>query len=140
MEDPTVSSPEAAEPDPFGDETPMESIFRLLRDQFGLDFSLYKTTTVSRRILRRVDLLGSVDLAGYADRLRVDAEELSSLYRDLLIGVTRFFRDPEAFEFLEEHVIPEILDHVPESEEIRVWIAACATGEEAYSIAMLLFE
>src|SRR5205085_1264871 len=59
---------------------------------------------------------------------------------DLLIGVTRFFRDPEAFEFLEEHVIPEILDRVPESEEIRVWIAGCATGEEAYSLAMLLFE
>jgi two-component system CheB/CheR fusion protein len=139
MEDPAISS-EAVEPDPFEDETPMESIFRLLRDQFGLDFSLYKMTTVSRRILRRIDLLGSVDLAGYADRLRVDPEELSSLYRDLLIGVTRFFRDPEAFEFLEQHVIPEILDHVPESEEIRVWIAACATGEEAYSIAMLLFE
>ena len=85
-------------------------------------------------------MLGSVDLARYAERLRLDAEELSSLYRDLLIGVTRFFRDPEAFEFLEQHVIPDILDRVPESEEIRIWIAGCATGEEAYSLAMLLFE
>lgn len=140
MSDATVSSSDVIEPDPFLDETPMESILRLLRDQFGLDFSLYKTTTVSRRILRRVELLGSVDLAGYADRLRVDPEELSSLYRDLLIGVTRFFRDPEAFEFMEQHVVPEILDRVQESEEIRVWIAACATGEEAYSIAMILYE
>jgi two-component system CheB/CheR fusion protein len=62
------------------------------------------------------------------------------LYHDLLIGVTRFFRDPDAFEFLEQHVIPDILDRVPESEEIRVWVAGCATGEEAYSLAMLLFE
>jgi two-component system, chemotaxis family, CheB/CheR fusion protein len=140
MSDANLPSADAVEPDLFLDETPMESIFRLLRDQFGLDFSLYKMTTVSRRILRRIELLGSVDLAGYAERLRVDSEELSSLYRDLLIGVTRFFRDPEAFDFLEQHVVPEILDRVQESEEIRIWIAACATGEEAYSIAMILYE
>src|SRR5205823_2735415 len=121
-------------------ETPMESVLRLLRDQFGLDFSVYKTTTVSRRILRRTELLGSLDLAEYAERLRMDPDELSSLYHDLLIGVTRFFRDPEAFEFVEQHVIPEILDRVPESEEIRLWVAGCATGEEAYSLAMILFE
>jgi two-component system CheB/CheR fusion protein len=121
-------------------ETPMESVLRLLRDQFGLDFSLYKTSTVSRRILRRVQLLGSVDLAEYAERLRIDPDELSSLYHDLLIGVTRFFRDPQAFEFLQQYVIPDILDRVPENEEIRVWVAGCATGEEAYSLAMLLYE
>ena len=121
-------------------ETPMESVLRLLRDQFGLDFSVYKTTTVSRRILRRTELLGSLDLAEYAERLRMDPDELSSLYHDLLIGVTRFFRDPEAFEFVEQHVVPEILDRVPESEEIRLWVAGCATGEEAYSLAMILFE
>src|SRR5437762_4876130 len=83
-------------------ETPMESVLRLLRDQFGLDFSVYKTTTVSRRILRRTDLLGSIDLAEYAERLRLDPDELGALYYDLLIGVTRFFRDPEAFEFIEQ--------------------------------------
>jgi two-component system CheB/CheR fusion protein len=126
--------------DEFYDETPMESVLRLLRDQFGLDFSLYKTSTVSRRILRRVQMMGSVDLTDYSERLRLDTDELSLLYHDLLIGVTRFFRDPDAFEFLERHVIPEILDRVPESDEIRVWVAGCATGEEAYSLAMLLFE
>jgi two-component system CheB/CheR fusion protein len=134
----------ATSPESDGDllpaETPMECVLRLLRDQFGLDFSVYKTTTVSRRVLRRTELLGSIELAEYAERLRVDPDELSALYYDLLIGVTRFFRDPEAFEFLEQNVIPEILDRVPESEEIRVWVAACATGEEAYSIAMILFE
>ena len=128
------------EPEPVLDESPMDAVLRLLRDQFNLDFSLYKTTTVGRRILRRVELWGSTDLADYADRLRSDPEELSRLYHDLLIGVTRFFRDPEAFEVLEREVIPEILQRVPEDEEIRIWVAGCATGEEAYSLAMILFE
>src|SRR5262249_18796458 len=137
-----VSSPRAIEPEAkiIDDETPMESVLRLLRDQFGLDFSVYKASTVSRRILRRVQLMGLLDVTEYADRLRLDSEELGSLYHDLLIGVTRFFRDPEAFELLEQHVIPEILDRVPESEELRIWTAGCATGEEAYSLAMLLYE
>jgi two-component system, chemotaxis family, CheB/CheR fusion protein len=129
-----------AEPEPILDESPMDSVLRLLRDQFNLDFSLYKTTTVSRRILRRVELLGSVDLADYAQRLRTDPDELSSLYFDLLIGVTRFFRDPEAFEILEKNVIPEILARLPERDEIRLWVAGCATGEEPYSLAMILHE
>jgi two-component system CheB/CheR fusion protein len=128
------------EPEPIIDESPMDAVLRLLRDQFNLDFSLYKTTTVGRRILRRVELLGSTDLADYADRLRSDPEELGRLYHDLLIGVTRFFRDPEAFDVLEQEVIPEILQRVPENEEIRIWVAGCATGEEAYSLAMILFE
>ena len=137
-----VNSPRELEPpvETDYDETPTESVLRLLRDQFGLDFSVYKASTVSRRILRRVQMMGSLDLTEYADRLRLDSEELSSLYHDLLIGVTRFFRDPEAFEFLEQHVIPDILDRVPESEELRIWVAGCATGEEPYSLAMLLFE
>jgi len=95
---------------------------------------------VSRRILRRVEMLGSLSLADYAERLRRDTSELGSLYHDLLIGVTRFFRDPEAFDVLEKSVIPDLLNRIPESEEVRVWVAACATGEEAYSLAMLLFE
>ena len=128
------------EPEPIIDESPMESVLRLLRDQFNLDFSLYKTTTVSRRILRRVELLGSQDLADYVQRLLIDPDELSALYFDLLIGVTRFFRDPEAFEFLEKNVIPEILERTPERDEIRIWVAGCATGEEAYSLAMILHE
>src|SRR5262245_9576123 len=140
LKDIYASADAGPEVNPIYDETPMESVLRLLRDQFGLDFSVYKATTVSRRILRRVQLLGSLDLTEYADRLRLDTEELSLLYHDLLIGVTRFFRDPEAFEFLEQHVIPDILDRVAESEEIRVWVAGCATGEEPYSLAMLLYE
>jgi two-component system, chemotaxis family, CheB/CheR fusion protein len=140
IEDATQTLEVEPESEAFYNETPMESVLRLLRDQFGLDFSVYKTTTVSRRILRRVQLVGSEDLAEYAERLRLDPDELSLLYHDLLIGVTRFFRDPDAFDFLEQHVIPDILDRTPESEELRVWVAGCATGEEAYSLAMLIFE
>ena len=128
-----------AEPD-FTSETPLDSVLRMLRDQLGLDFSFYKPTTVSRRILRRVELLGLPDLADYAAVLRSDPEELGLLYKDLLIGVTRFFRDPEAFEVIENKVVPELLEKIPDGEEIRFWIAGCATGEEAYSLAMILFE
>ncbi len=122
------------------DQSPLDEVFRLLRDQFGLDFSLYKTSTVSRRVLRRVELQASADLGEYVEKLRSDPQELSSLYRDLLIGVTRFFRDPEAFQHLEEIAVPEILSRVPEGEEVRAWVAGCATGEEAYSLAMILHE
>jgi two-component system CheB/CheR fusion protein len=128
-----------AEPD-FLAETPLDSVLRMLRDQLGLDFSMYKPTTVSRRILRRVELLGLPDLADYATMLGTDPEELGLLYKDLLIGVTRFFRDPEAFEVIENKVVPDLLEKLPDGEEIRLWVAGCATGEEAYSLAMILFE
>src|SRR5262249_27554643 len=118
----------------------MDIVLRLLRDHFGIDFSLYKTTTVGRRIQRRVDLLRVGSLPGYVDLLRTDPEELNALYQDLLIGVTQFFRDPEALERLEHEVIPGLLDKLPADEELRVWVAGCATGEEAYSLAMLFWE
>ena len=78
-----------------------------------------------------MELLGLPDLADYASMLRTNPEELGLLYKDLLIGVTRFFRDPEAFEVLEQKVVPELLAKIPEGEEIRIWVAGCATGEEA---------
>lgn len=118
----------------------VDRIFQLLHQQHGLDFSHYKASTVGRRIQRRTDLLklGSVD--EYLARLESDPEELNSLYKDLLIGVTKFFRDPEAFAFLESTIIPEIFANAPERDSIRIWVAGCASGEEAYSIAMLLDE
>ncbi|HEU4729929.1 MAG TPA: chemotaxis protein CheB, partial [Kofleriaceae bacterium] len=124
----------------LSEDPAMDAVLRLLRDHFGIDFSLYKTTTVGRRIQRRVDLLRVSSLESYVDQLRSDPEELNSLYQDLLIGVTQFFRDPEAFERLEMEVIPELLDKLPADEELRVWVAGCATGEEAYSLAMLFWE
>ncbi|HSK05286.1 MAG TPA: chemotaxis protein CheB [Kofleriaceae bacterium] len=124
----------------LSDDPAMDAILRLLRDHFGIDFSLYKTSTVGRRIQRRVDLMHIKNLRDYVDQLRADADELNALYQDLLIGVTQFFRDPDAYALLEHEVIPQLLDRVPGGEELRVWVAGCATGEEAYSLAMLLWE
>ncbi|HXU69999.1 MAG TPA: chemotaxis protein CheB [Polyangia bacterium] len=118
----------------------MEDILQLLRAEYGIDFAHYKPSTVMRRIERRVALTNAADLGGYAKLLAAKSDELNALYKDLLIGVTRFFRDPEAFETLQRTVIPEILRRVPPDEEIRIWCAACATGEEVYSIAILLHE
>jgi two-component system CheB/CheR fusion protein len=116
------------------------AVLRLLRDEYGIDFSHYKASTVTRRIERRLALNRSVDLEMYAAQLRSDPRELSSLYEDLLIGVTRFFRDDAAFGILESKVIPEIVERAHGDEQIRVWVPGCATGQEPYSIAMLLHE
>jgi two-component system CheB/CheR fusion protein len=118
----------------------VEEILRLLRNDYGIEFSYYKPTTVVRRIERRLALTHQPDLDSYARLLAVDPEELNALYRDLLIGVTRFFRDGEAFELLDRVVIPQLLARIPPDEEIRVWVAGCAIGEEAYSLAMLFHE
>jgi two-component system, chemotaxis family, CheB/CheR fusion protein len=126
-----------------GDDTGVNAILRLLRDEYGIDFSHYKASTVTRRIERRLALNRALDLDTYVDHLRSDPRELNSLYEDLLIGVTRFFRDDEAFQTLEQRVIPELLErntgNDPE-DQIRVWVPGCATGQEAYSIAILLHE
>ena len=121
-------------------ETSMEAVFRLLRREYGIDFSHYKPNTVSRRIERRLLLNQSIDLDDYVERLARDSGELNALYRDLLIGVTKFFRDREAFERLQSEVIPGLLAGVPPKGEVRLWVAGCATGEEAYSLAMLIDE
>jgi two-component system CheB/CheR fusion protein len=115
----------------LSDDPAMDELFHLLRDSFGLDFSLYKITTVARRIQRRLEMLRIDGVSAYVEQLRTDPDELNSLYRDLLIGVTQFFRDPGAFELLEREVIPQILDRVPPGDEIRVWCAGCGSGEEA---------
>jgi len=95
---------------------------------------------VTRRIERRLLLNQSLDLDEYAQRLSADAGELNALYKDLLIGVTKFFRDHEAFARLEREVLPHVVEQVPPDEELRIWVAGCGTGEEAYSLAILLDE
>ena len=122
------------------DDRGVDAILRLLRDEYAIDFSHYKAGTVTRRIERRLALNRSLDIDMYVEQLRRDPRELSSLYEDLLIGVTRFFRDDEAFDTLEHRIIPELVERVDGDEQIRVWVPGCATGQEAYSIAMLLHE
>jgi two-component system, chemotaxis family, CheB/CheR fusion protein len=122
------------------EEQGIDAILRLLRDEYAIDFSHYKASTVTRRIERRLALNRSIDIDMYVEQLRSDPRELSSLYEDLLIGVTRFFRDDEAFEVLRQRVIPDLVERSTPDEQIRIWVPGCATGEEAYSIAMLLHE
>lgn len=126
--------------DPALADDGVREIFRLLHTSYGIDFSFYKPNTVARRVERRLQLSRVFDLGEYIQKLRADGEELNSLYKDLLIGVTRFFRDDGAFEQLEHEVIPQLLNRLPKDEELRVWVTGCATGEEAYSIAILIHE
>ena len=118
----------------------LDAVYRMLESEFGIDFNHYKPSTVTRRIERRLALAQSPNIDEYLQRLRVERDELDALYRDLLIGVTRFFRDVEAFRLLEERVLPGLLKREPRSVPLRFWVAGCATGEEAYSLAILLQE
>lgn len=118
----------------------LEPIFAILRDRVGHDFSYYKTRTFLRRVHRRMQVKQLHELADYVELLRKDNEEAALLFRDLLIGVTEFFRNPEAFAALQEQVVPKLFEHKGADDEVRVWVVGCATGEEAYSIAILLRE
>jgi two-component system CheB/CheR fusion protein len=115
-------------------------VYRMLLDEFGIDFTHYKPSTVTRRIERRLALAHSHDIDEYVRRLKDERGELDVLYRDLLIGVTCFFRDPQAFEVLEQQVLPALLQREPVDAPIRLWVAGCATGEEPYSMAIVLHD
>ena len=115
-------------------------IYALLDRQIGHDFSGYKTKTFSRRIRRRAQLLQIDGIEAYVARLRKDPSEVAALFRDLLINVTDFFRDVDAFDALAQTVIPSLFSGEGHDDTIRVWVPGCATGEEVYSIAILLRE
>ncbi len=121
------------------EEEGISRVFQLLQRAQGIDFANYKASTVGRRIQRQIDLLNLHGLDDYIERLNRDPGAVNQLYQDLLIGVTRFFRDTEAFRILEDAVIPELLQNA-DGQEVRVWICGCATGEEAYSLAILFAE
>ena len=118
----------------------LKNIFVLLRVQTSHDFSLYKPSTICRRIERRMAVHQINAIDSYVKYLQQTPAEIEALFRDLLIGVTNFFRDPEAFEALESLVIPKLFDAKPAGAVIRAWSTGCSTGEEAYSIAILLQE
>ena len=114
-------------------------IFALLREKCKVDFTYYKPSTVIRRIERRMSINQVEDVRDYVTFILSNPSELTTLYRELLIGVTSFFRDQEAFDFLAEKVLPDIF-RTTSNREIRFWVAACSTGEEAYSLAILARE
>ncbi|MEI6104789.1 MAG: chemotaxis protein CheB [Methanothrix sp.] len=121
-------------------ENAFKKIFIMLRAKTGHDFSLYKPSTIHRRIERRMAVQQIETMDAYVKYLQQTPEEVEALYRDLLIGVTSFFRDPEAFKALEDQVIPKLFAGKPAGAIIRVWSPGCSTGEEAYSLAILLAE
>jgi chemotaxis methyl-accepting protein methylase len=118
----------------------LDRILMLLRSSTGHDFSLYKRNTIVRRIERRMAAHDIADTEIYARYLKEHPEEVRLLFKELLINVTSFFRDPEAFATLEQEVLPLLLAEKPNDYVFRVWVAGCSTGEEAYSIAILLRE
>jgi two-component system CheB/CheR fusion protein len=127
----------------FDAERPPNALARihtLLRSRTGHDFSEYKERTFQRRIQRRMQVVQTTRLENYAELLETQPDEVHALFRDLLIGVTDFFRDPDAFRALETLVVPKLFEGKGANDEVRVWVAGCSTGEEAYSIAILLRE
>lgn len=122
------------EPDAF------KQILSLVRIRKGTDFTYYKQTTIRRRILRRMALSSKEEASDYLKYLRENKTEQDALYQDLLIPVTSFFRDSESFDHLCKTVLPKILENKENDEILRIWVAGCSTGEEAYSIAICLRE
>ncbi len=118
----------------------LRAIAGLLRQKTGHDFHGYKPGTFLRRVHRRMQALLINDLKAYVDLLRSSPNEPQSLFNDLLIGVTEFFRDRKEWEILEKEVIPRLFEDKPSKSALRVWVAGCSTGEEAYSLAILLAE
>ncbi|MHC5717137.1 MAG: chemotaxis protein CheB, partial [Nostoc sp.] len=118
----------------------LATIFVLLRSQTGIDFSHYKSKTLDRRIQRRMLLYKLERLQDYAQYLQDNLAEVKALYEEILIHVTHFFRDSEAFKLLKERVFPTIMQNKSAGLPIRIWVAGCSTGEEVYSIAISLLE
>ncbi len=136
--------PMAGRPNALGDDESKEEllgrIFQIVRHRTGVDFRLYKRTTLERRIHRRIMARGCEGLEAYVELLSEDEPEAERLYKEILIHVTRFFRDPHVFDELEEHVMPAIFSRREAGEEVRIWVAGCATGEEAYTLAIAFTE
>jgi two-component system CheB/CheR fusion protein len=132
--------PSAALSRPARDDVALDQIFDVLRGASGVDFSEYKVATVQRRLAHRLSFNGVATLPEYLAFLLEDPNEVRQLYEDILVHVTSFFRDAEVFEALARKTVPAILDGKRANGLVRVWVAACATGEEVYSLAILLLE
>ncbi|KAF2514864.1 PAS domain S-box protein [Flavobacterium foetidum] len=136
----TVEITDQPEKRPNDQQQALREIFTQLRLRTGHDFTNYKRPTLLRRIERRINISGLSDLPSYADYLHDNPAEPLALLKDLLISVTNFFRDKRPFEIIEQEVIPLLFKDKTSKDQVRIWIPGCATGEEAYSIAMLCAE
>ncbi len=139
----TSHRPDEAKPEPpplSNTQDTIGRIIHLLRNQTGVDFTYYKPSTFHRRLERRLHVNQIDKPEEYLRFLMKSPREITALYKEILIGVTNFFRDARAFELVKHNAIPQIFDHHEPHEPIRVWVAGCSTGEEAYSLAMLFHE
>jgi two-component system, chemotaxis family, CheB/CheR fusion protein len=134
----TAAVPEA-EP-PTAGAADLQKIIHILRTATGVDFSLYKTGTIRRRVARRMILQKIENLQRYESHLEQNAGEVAALYQDIFIHVTSFFREPETFAALQRKVLSKLLSKRPQGEPLRIWVPGCSTGEEVYSIAITLLE
>ena len=125
---------------PQDEQQALREIFTQIRVRTGHDFSNYKRPTLLRRIERRINLFNLPDLPAYANYVQHSQNEANALLKDLLISVTNFFRDKNAFEVIEQEIIPVLIKGKTSESQVRIWVAACATGEEAYSLAILFAE
>ena len=128
-----------ATPEELTEEESYRQVIALLRTRNGVDFTYYKQTTIRRRILRRMALLQIKKVIDYQEYLKENKQEQELLFKDILIPVTEFFRDPKTFEYLCNTIFPELVKN-NQSNTLRIWIAGCSTGEEAYSMGICLYE
>ncbi|CAB3749120.1 chemotaxis protein CheB [Paraburkholderia humisilvae] len=126
--------------DTIAEDRDYREILSRLQVAFKVDFGSYRDTTVKRRMTRRMVLHSLGSLADYAARLKDDRTELEALYHDILINVTSFFRDPDAFDGIRQHVLPAIMKHKDPGTPLRIWVPGCSTGQEAYSLAIVVTE
>jgi len=126
--------------DNIEDDKNLKAIINLIKETSPLDFSDYKQTTILRRTKRRATYGNFNSMGSYLNFLKVSPEEVESLTKEFLISVTSFFRDKEAFEYIQKKVLPDILKILSPDEELKIWVAGCATGEEVYSLAILVDE
>ncbi|NPD65774.1 chemotaxis protein CheR [Lichenicola cladoniae] len=141
----SVGNPGGVEPRSLhGEEALLEDarheIYAVLRSEMGHDFAGYKIKTFARRVQRRMQIVQLDAIESYLERLRRDPQEVAALFRDLLINVTNFFRDGEAFEALAEQVIPKLFEGRSDDDTVRLWVPGCSTGEEVFSLAILVCE
>ncbi|MCX8150895.1 MAG: PAS domain-containing protein [Candidatus Bathyarchaeota archaeon] len=137
---PNMNRPNAVSQDLALPEHALSDVFALLQTFFNVDFANYRRSTIERRINRRMLLSNIGSLEKYVDTLRKDKDELYMLYSDLLISVTKFFREPRAFQVLKATVLPAIIKSKVSGQPIRIWVPACSSGEEVYSLAIALME
>lgn len=136
----SIEIAEAPDKRPEEQQQALREVFTQLRLRTGHDFSSYKRPTLLRRIERRITVRNLPDLVAYARFCQSSPDETQALLKDLLISVTNFFRDPKVFDYLEEQILPRLLKGKKTHDQLRIWIVGCATGEEAYSIAILCAE